>query len=54
MLLWAIGLVLVDNCDFSSLVPAMRGASSATGQFIVAPLRIERATGCNVNPLVIL
>lgn len=54
MLLWAIGLVLVDNCDFSALVAAMNDAGRATGQFVVAPLRIEGATGCNVNPLVVL
>jgi kynurenine formamidase len=54
MLLWAIGLVLVDNCDFSSVVPAMRTAQRGAGAFVVAPLRIEGATGCNVNPLLVI
>jgi kynurenine formamidase len=54
MLLWAIGLVLVDNCDFSAAVAALRSSKRATGAFVVAPLRIEGATGCNVNPLLVI
>jgi kynurenine formamidase len=49
LLNWAIGLVLVDNCDFG----AMRATSGrpAVGALMLAPLRLEGATGSNVNPL---
>jgi kynurenine formamidase len=53
-LLWAIGLVLVDNCDFSTAIGPMRAAGRATGAFSVAPLPLVGATGCNVNPLLVL
>lgn len=53
MLNWAIGLVLVDNCDHSRLRAAL-GPGRATGALVLAPLPIEGATGCNVNPLVLL
>ncbi|HVX23715.1 MAG TPA: cyclase family protein [Acidimicrobiales bacterium] len=52
MLLWAIGLVLVDNCDFG----AYRAATVPEGGFgalLVAPLPIAGATGSNVNPVAI-
>jgi len=54
MLIWAIGLVLVDNCDFAAARAAFRDAGRATGLLVVAPLRIPGATGCTVNPLVLL
>ena len=52
MLNWAIGLVLVDNCDFGRL-RAAGGAPGSTGALVVAPLPIEGATGNNVNPLLL-
>lgn len=61
MLIWAAGLVIVDNCDFAALrahradpsVPA--GASGpAQGGLVIAPLAIPSATGCVVNPLLII
>lgn len=53
LLNWAIGLVLVDNCDFSR---ARDHAKSAGGvvAFSAAPLPMPGATGANVNPLIIL
>ena len=62
LLNWAIGLVLVDNCDFARLRAAQRtepadGAAegaAATGALVLAPLPIPGATGCNVSPLVLL
>jgi len=53
MLNWAIGLVLVDNCDFARLRAALP-AGQATGALVVGPLPIAGATGCNVNPVVVL
>ena len=53
MLNWAIGLVLVDNCDHSRL-RAELAPDQATGALVVNPLPIEGATGNNVNPIVLL
>ena len=40
--------------DFSTAVPIMRETRRTSAAFIVAPLRIDGATGCNVNPLMLL
>ena len=52
MLNWALGLLLCDNCDFSRLRAQMTGRSTAA--LVIAPLPMRGATGCNVNPLLIL
>ena len=52
-LIWAIGLLLVDNCDFAALRAAVGTGTQIVGALVVAPLSIEGGTGCNVNPLVI-
>ena len=54
MLIWAIGLVLIDNCDFAAARTALAAAGKATGLLVVAPLRIPGATGCTVNPLLLV
>lgn len=51
MLHWAIGLLLVDNCDFRRVRPVV--GTPATGSLVVAPLPIPGATGGNVNPIFI-
>jgi kynurenine formamidase len=54
-LIWAIGQIIVDNCDFSGLRAAVRGGrASSVGAFALAALPITGATGSAVNPLVIL
>jgi kynurenine formamidase len=55
MLNWAIGLVLVDNCDFARLRtdPGSAGGTATTGALAIAPLPIAGATGNNVNPLLV-
>jgi kynurenine formamidase len=52
MLNWAIGLVLVDNCDFARLRAALPDGQ-ATAALVIGPLPIAGATGCNVNPVVV-
>jgi hypothetical protein len=52
MLIAAIGLILVDNCNFSLAMAAL--GSQRTGGLSLAPLRIDGATGCTVNPQLIL
>jgi kynurenine formamidase len=54
LLLWAIGQVLVDSCDFSRARAAFAAAGTITAALVVAPLRIAGATGCTVNPMLIL
>jgi kynurenine formamidase len=51
-LLWAIGQLLVDNCDFASL-KASGAKSGVVGTLVVAPLAVPGGTGCVVNPLVL-
>jgi kynurenine formamidase len=54
-LIWAIGQIIVDNCDFSGLRAAVReGRASSVDAFALAALPITGATGSAVNPLVIL
>jgi len=53
VLTWAIGLALVDNCDFSALRSALGPGSRVAGALVVAPLVIEGANGVNLNPLII-
>lgn len=51
ILAWAIGLVLVDNCHLGDAAAQLAAADVACGLLAVAPLRIQGATGCVVNPL---
>jgi kynurenine formamidase len=56
-LIWAIGQVLVDNCDFATLrseFEAGAGAVARTTALVLAPLPIPRGTGSSINPLVIV
>lgn len=53
VLTWAIGLVLVDNCDYSRLRGAL-GPARSTCALVVAPLPVVGGTGNNVNPLAVL
>lgn len=53
VLTWAIGLVLVDNCDFAQLRHHL-GPARSTCALVVAPLPLVGGTGNNVNPMAIL
>ena len=53
LLIWAIGLVLVDNCDLSGARQAMEREGRHSGCLVISPLRIVGATGCLVNPLLL-
>src|SRR5262249_22851995 len=54
LLIWGIGLLLVDNCALSVAADALREAGRATGALVVAPLAVPGGTGCTVNPLLLL
>ncbi|MBN9189187.1 cyclase family protein [Microbacterium sp.] len=49
---WAIGLPLVDNCDFSGLRRELGGTAIA-GTLVLAPLAVPGANGMNLNPLIL-
>jgi hypothetical protein len=51
---WAIGLVLVDNCSFAGLGEAARSTGRGEGALVFGVLPMPGATGCNVNPVVLL
>jgi kynurenine formamidase len=53
LLIWAIGLLLVDNCDLRPAVDAARQSRSAVGGLVVAPPPIPGATHSLVTPLFI-
>jgi kynurenine formamidase len=50
----AMGLCLIDVCDFDRLLEACRTEGRYEVTFIVAPLRIAYGTGSPVNPLALL
>jgi kynurenine formamidase len=51
LLIWAIGLLLVDNCNLGPVAAATRESGSIVGGLVVAPPPLPRATGCVVGPL---
>ena len=53
-LIWAIGLLLVDNCDLGAAARAAARNGTVVGGLAVAPLAIPGGTGCSVRPLWIL
>ncbi len=53
LLIWAIGQLLVDNCNLRPAVDAARESGSIFGGLVVAPPPLPKATGCLVDPLFI-
>jgi kynurenine formamidase len=53
LLIWAVGLLLVDNCHLRPAVDATAESGSAVGGLVVAPPPLPRATSCLVGPLFI-
>ena len=51
LLIWAIGLLLVDNAHLGVAADLARRNRRATGAFVVTPPAIPRATGALVQPL---
>ena len=54
LLNWAIGLVLVDNCDLGPAATRLHSEGRASGGLVVAPLAVPGATGCTVRPLLLI
>jgi kynurenine formamidase len=53
LLIWAMGLALVDNCDLRAVRGALGDRPLKTAMLVVSPLRITRATASLVNPLLV-
>jgi kynurenine formamidase len=53
-LIWAIGLVIVDNCTFARLRAVAETHGSVEGALVLGPLPIPGGTGSIINPLVLL
>jgi Putative cyclase len=53
MLTWAIGLLLLDNCDFAPLRAAQGPGTKVAGALVVSLLAVAGANGVNLNPLVL-
>jgi len=53
VLTWAIGLLLLDNCDFAALRRAHGPGTKVAGALVVSLLAVEGANGVNLNPLVL-
>lgn len=52
-LIWAVGLAIVDNCDFSRLRDCCPNEVALT-HISVSPWSLPQATGCVVNPIVLI
>jgi kynurenine formamidase len=53
VLTWAIGLLLLDNCDFAALRRAQGPDTKVAGALVVSLLAVAGANGANLNPLVL-
>jgi kynurenine formamidase len=53
LLIWAIGLLVVDNCDLGPAAAQIEHSRRSTGGFIVTAPAIPHATGAIVQPLFI-
>jgi kynurenine formamidase len=47
----AMGLCLIDNCDFERLTDVVDELGRAEFLFSAAPLQIENGTGSPINPI---
>lgn len=54
LLIWATGLVVIDNCDHAAARALLAERTPKAGLLSVAPLKLPRATGCLVNPLLLI
>jgi kynurenine formamidase len=54
LLIWAMGLALIDNCELGGVRSAMSDRQEKTGMLVVAPLFVPGASASLVNPLLFL
>jgi kynurenine formamidase len=53
-LIWAVGMLLVDNCDLSAVGPSLAGRDVQAGALSVSPIAVPGGTGCAVTPLLVI
>jgi len=53
ILTWAIGLLLLDNCDFAALREVRGPGTKVAGALVLSLLAVAGANGVNLNPLVL-
>jgi hypothetical protein len=53
VLTWAIGLLLLDNCDFGALRAAHGRGTKVAGALVVSLVAVPGANGVNLNPLLL-
>jgi hypothetical protein len=53
MLIWAIGLCLIDNSHLGPVARELRESGVSTGLLVAPPLGIYRSTGTLINPLLL-
>jgi kynurenine formamidase len=51
LLIWADGLAIVDNCDFSAAARLFRDQRRSAAMIAAGPLPVAGATGCLINPV---
>jgi kynurenine formamidase len=54
LLIWALGLALVDNCHLGGVRQAMQERTEKVGMLVVSPLSLAGASASPVNPLLLL
>jgi kynurenine formamidase len=54
LLVWAVGLGLVDNCDLGKARDALRAEGRHSAMLVLAPLLMPGATASLVSPLLVL
>jgi kynurenine formamidase len=53
-LIWAVGLLLVDNCDLSRVPDGLASRASKTGALALTPIAVPGGTGSAVTPLLVI
>ncbi len=53
-LIWAVGLLLVDNCDLSAVPAALRDRDAKAGALSISPVAVPGGTGSAVTPLLVI
>ncbi len=53
-LIWAVGLLLVDNCDLSRVPAGLEGRATRAGALALTPIAVPGGTGSAVTPLLVI
>ena len=53
-LIWAVGLLLVDNAELSAAAAALADTGRRIGALTVSPIGVPGGTGSGVTPLLVI